>query len=61
MYQKYVLKEENQNPTTTWIQEGANFLTQTGQMLGDVGRILTRIGDFLLAISFPPFFWEYAL
>ncbi len=51
MYHQYVLKEENQNPTTTWIQEAANFLIQTGQTFGDVGWILTRIGDFLLAIG----------
>lgn len=38
MYHQYVLKDENQNPTTTWIQEAANFLIQTGQTFGDVGR-----------------------
>jgi hypothetical protein len=44
-----MFNERNQNPITTLIQEAANFLMQTGQTLGDVGRILASIGDDLFA------------
>jgi|GEM_PF-1357553 len=51
MYERYVLKDRNQNQIPALIQEAADFLMRIGRQLNDAGRVLASIGDGLFAVG----------